>query len=130
MVFTAITNIHYQQETAMVPVPEEDPEKEEQDPALEKEIEDALAQNEEIKIKNDQLTKIKGYVRLIVPEEAEEAVDPEDFKDWDEKGYLRVMNYREMVMNESGEMVDAAAHAAALAAAAKAAENQTASVDK
>ena len=130
MVFTAITNIHYQQETAMVPVPEEDPEKEEQDPALEKEIEDALAQNEEIKIKNDQLTKIKGYVRLIVPEETEEAVDPEDFKDWDEKGYLRVMNYREMVMNESGEMVDAAAHAAALAAAAKAAENQTASVDK
>ena len=130
MVFTAITNIHYQQETAMVPVPEEDPEKEEQDPALEKEIEDALAQNEEIKIKNDQLTKIKGYVRLIVPEETEEAVDPEDFKDWDEKGYLRVMNYREMVMNESGEMVDAAAHAAALASAAKAAENQTASVDK
>jgi hypothetical protein len=53
MVFTAITNIHYQQETAMVPVPEEDPEKEEQDPALEKEIEDALASNEETKIKND-----------------------------------------------------------------------------
>ena len=56
-------------------------------------------------------------------------MDPEDFKDWDEKGYLRVMNYREMVMNESGEMVEASAHAAALAAAAKAAENQTASVD-
>ena len=53
MVFTAITNIHYQQEAAMVPVPEEDPEKEEQDPALEKEIEDALAANEETKIKND-----------------------------------------------------------------------------
>ena len=65
-----------------------------------------------------------------MPEETEEAVDPDDFKDWDEKGYLRVMNYREMVMNESGEMVDAAAHAAALASAAKAAENQTASVDK
>ena len=53
MVVSAITNIHYQQEAAMVPVPEEDPEKEEQDPALEKEIEDALAANEETKIKND-----------------------------------------------------------------------------
>ena len=39
------------------------------------------------------------------------------------------MNYREMVMNESGEMVEASAHAAALAAAAKAAEN-AASADK
>ena len=37
----------------MVPVPEEDPDKEEQDPALEKEIEDAMAANEEIKIRND-----------------------------------------------------------------------------
>ena len=64
-----------------------------------------------------------------MPEETEEAVDPDDFKDWDEKGYLRVMNYREMVMNESGEMVEASAHAAAQAAAAKAAEN-AASADK
>lgn len=40
------------------------------------------------------------------------------------------MNYREMVMNESGEMVEASAQAAALAAAAKAAEAQAASVDK
>jgi hypothetical protein len=65
-----------------------------------------------------------------VPEETEEAVDPEDFKDWDEKGYLRVMNYREMVLNESGEMIEATAQAAALAAAAKAAEAQAASADK
>lgn len=105
----------------MVPVPEEDPEKEEQDPALEKEIEDALAANEEIKIRNDQLAKIKTYVKLIVPEEGEEVGDPEDFKEWDEKGYMRVQNYREMVMNESGEMVEAAAHAAAQALAAQAA---------
>ena len=51
--FSAVTNIHYQQEAASVPVPEEDPEKEEQDPALEKEIEDAIATNEEIKIRNE-----------------------------------------------------------------------------
>ena len=48
-----------------------------------------------------------------MPEEGEEVVDPEDFKDWDEKGYMRVQNYREMVMNEAGEMVEAGAHAAA-----------------
>ena len=102
----------------MVPVPEEDPEKEEQDPALEKEIEDAMAANEEIKIKNDKLNKIKGYVKLVIPEEGEEVGDPEDYKDWDEKGYMRVQNYREMVMNEAGEMVEAGAHAAAQALAA------------
>ena len=90
VLFSAVTNIHYQQEKEMVPVPEEDPDKEEQDPALEKEIEDAMAANEEIKIRNDQLNKIKGYVKLIVPEEGEEFTDPEDFKDWDEKGYMRV----------------------------------------
>ena len=49
-----------------------------------------MAKNEEIKIRNDQLNKIKGYVKLIVPEEGEEVTDPEDFKDWDEKGYMRV----------------------------------------
>ena len=65
-----------------------------------------------------------------MPEEGEEVGDPEDFKEWDEKGYMRVQNYREMVMNESGEMVEASAQAAALAAAAKAAEAQAASVDK
>ena len=118
VLFSAVSNIHYQQETAMVPVPEEDPDKEEQDPALEKEIDDAMAKNEEIKIRNEQLNKIKGYVKLIVPEEGEEVVDPEDFKDWDEKGYMRVQNYREMVMNEAGEMVEAGAHAAAQALAA------------
>ena len=47
-----------------------------------------------------------------MPEEGE-AGDPEDYKDWNEKGYMRVHNFREMVINESGEMVEAAAHAAA-----------------
>ncbi len=39
--FTALATIHYQEQQELVPVPEEDPEKEEQDPALEKAIEDA-----------------------------------------------------------------------------------------
>lgn len=39
--FVALGNIHYCEQQELVPVPEEDPEKEEQDPALEKAIEDA-----------------------------------------------------------------------------------------
>ena len=39
--FVALGNINYCEQQELVPVPEEDPEKEEQDPALEKAIEDA-----------------------------------------------------------------------------------------
>ena len=70
-VFAAIASIHYKGQEELVPVPEEDPEKEEQDPELEKKQEDAQNMNDDITARNETVTKMKTFVKFVVPEEGE-----------------------------------------------------------
>ena len=96
--FTALANIHYKEQEDLVPVPEEEPDKEEQDPELEKKQEEAQNTNEEITARNEVCTKMKTFVRFVTPEEGESA-EP-NYEEWDEKCYIQLMNFREAVVGE------------------------------
>ena len=100
--FIALATIHYKEAEEPVAVPEEDPENE--DPKLEEKQDAAVAQNEAIEARNETLAKMKTFIGFVTPEEGEPEM--QDFAAWEEKAFVRVRNFREMVMNEAGEMVE------------------------
>ena len=75
---------------------------------MEKKQEDAQNQNEDIQARNETVAKMKTFVKFIVPEEEEP--DEINFEEWDEKCFITVQNYREMHVNEAGDLVAVAAN--------------------
>jgi hypothetical protein len=47
---------------------------------------------------------MKTFISFVTPEEGEP--ETQDFTTWEEKAFVRVRNFREMVMNDAGEMVE------------------------
>ena len=86
-VFAAIAHIHYQEPQELVKEPEED------DPNFDEAKEAAQAANEETERKNEELNKLKSFVKLVTPLEDEPATP--EYKDFDEKCFIRVKNYRD-----------------------------------
>ena len=50
---------------------------------------------------------MKTFIKFVKPEEGEPEVT--NYEEWAEKCFIKVLNYRELVLNEAGEIVEAAA---------------------
>jgi len=48
---------------------------------------------------------MKTFVRFTKPEEGEP--ETPNYEEWDEKCFIKVLNHRELIVNEAGEVVEA-----------------------
>ncbi len=86
VIFEAIARINFEQPMELVKEPEDDE-------GADEARENAAAQNEDIEKNNSALEKLKTFVKLVTPTEEEPEVT--DYKEFDEKCYIRLKNYRE-----------------------------------
>jgi len=47
---------------------------------------------------------MKTFISFVTPGEGEP--ETQDFKEWEEKAFDKVRNFREMIMNDAGEMIE------------------------
>ena len=50
---------------------------------------------------------MKTFIRFIKPEEGEPELP--NYDEWEEKCYIKIHNYRELLLNDAGEIVEATA---------------------
>lgn len=52
---------------------------------------------------------MKTFIKFVKPEEGEP--EQPNYEEWDEKCFIRLHNYRELVLNDAGEIIESAAQA-------------------
>lgn len=67
-----------------------------EDDANEDARDNAQTANEAIEKKNEELSRLKSFVKFVTPLEDEPAIP--DYKDFDEKCFIRVKNYRDPLL--------------------------------